>query len=1591
MLSALLLLVLLLLLLLQLPAVQNFTKNKFLDTLSERYNVDWQIDHVEVDFFDELTLEGIKILDQEGDTLIVAEKLWIDIGVFSLFQRVIQIDDIKLSNAIVKLYELEDNKMNYSFMMPDASQDSLDTANSSPWDYDLKSITLEESKFVYQTSEQNIQVYEKDIKLEIEELDLEKKIIRLGKVSLDGLEIAAYITPSDVPSSDFKMPSIGWTISTDELNIQKSDLKYSTDSTAITIAKLNSKIRNLNYKDDSIGVTIANIDAKINNKINLKNLSGDIQLAEDILQIPKLKVLTDRDRMSITDLYVDINDQLVKATRVDTKVSYGTLLEIEPFMPDSIYLSKNADFRLVGDAISFTPQSLKGKELELAYGEVLSVKGDLAMRLADKNGQRYVDANLVSSEINLKEVEKILPTITIPDSLRNFETLSLKGEMVGNINDLAINNLEIKIDEVFRGVLSGTLKDINNSERLFFDVAIDDLSADMAQLPIQKNDNIAIDSLGIIKYSGIVKGSLKDIKLDGDLNSDLGIAKLDVKLNIPDSIQAISYDGTVDLNRFKLGVLLKNSEFDEITISTKIKGQGIDLANLNSSVDGTISNFSYGGYKYEAVSLNAIVRDSSINGQLSIDDPNLKLAYTGIIEINESESIFDFTTDIDTINLASLGFIDNDISFSGAITSKFNFPLIPGSKGELMIEDFNMSNPSERFYADSISLLATKNNDSTFVDVRSDFMTLDIDGDYLIKDLPNALMKVLDHHLVLIDYDKVIATESKNMSISGELKTLKPLDIWMQHTLIQSKYVALNTRLNFVNNEVNGEVVMDSFFYANNKIEKLNIDINTNDPNLEIVATGENVDVDGTHVPNVILKNEFSTDAILSTFEAKDDDKLPRLKFAFETTKPDSALRISFTDSLILNQKDWLVSKGNQIDIFGNKLLVNNFELTDSNEFLTIQSTGDEGDDIDIKFKNFNIGQFTTLLTSEPSKLSGNIDGDVEIKDLFGEIYYLANLRIEDMIYDSTSVGVLSVEANDNPRTNILTTSLTLKGPSNDVVAKGTYNTQSQGLDFKYNIKSLQMKLLDPFFTEIFYDSEGVLSGKGKLAGTIDQPNLEGLVKLEEIGTTIAVNNVRYFVSDHEINFDNDSFKIGNLKISDRDNNESILTGEITHDFLDQFYLDLNMKTDEFLLLNTTAADNPVFYGKLMMDANAQIKGPPELLDISIVATTLESTDVTLSPLSAEQLLLEEDYITYGKPEDFEDITNEYLLKLSRLFPFKVDLNLDVTKDAKLSFVVDPVSGDKIDVTSTGDLLIIFNPDGQQEIYGTCTIDDGTYNFSYGDFISKKFQLKPGGTIRFNGDPLKALLDIEAIYTVYTSTYPLIRNEVALDDGGQSSARDRTNVEVYLSLDGTIENPIIGLDLKIPGQQSNSFVSSIDRKLIELRGEPNKMNTQVFNLLIFDSFLAEDNAVSGFSNIGSSIALSSISNLISNELNRLADNVIKGVDVRINVDSYDSSYANSGAGGTVTEVGLNVSKRLFNDRLSLSAGGNIDFADGLDSEQSYASLVGDFILEYKLVESGRLRLRVFSKSDYDRLLDENRNRNGISLFFNRAFDSKLKK
>ncbi|MGY0038366.1 translocation/assembly module TamB domain-containing protein [Pedobacter sp. NJ-S-72] len=134
------------------------------------------------------------------------------------------------------------------------------------------------------------------------------------------------------------------------------------------------------------------------------------------------------------------------------------------------------------------------------------------------------------------------------------------------------------------------------------------------------------------------------------------------------------------------------------------------------------------------------------------------------------------------------------------------------------------------------------------------------------------------------------------------------------------------------------------------------------------------------------------------------------------------------------------------------------------------------------------------------------------------------------------------------------------------------------------------------------------------------------------------------------------------------------------------------------------------------------------------------------------------------------------------------------------------------------------------------------------------------------------------------------------------------------------------------------------------------MNKQVFALLALGRFMA-DNPFESLAGGGgvSSMARSSVSNLLTEQLNNLASDLVKGVDINFGVNSSEDYSTGSMQQKTDLEVGL--SKKLLNDRLTVTVGSSFGLEGPQAPGQNSTNIAGNVNVEYALSADGRYRLR----------------------------------
>ncbi len=325
-------------------------------------------------------------------------------------------------------------------------------------------------------------------------------------------------------------------------------------------------------------------------------------------------------------------------------------------------------------------------------------------------------------------------------------------------------------------------------------------------------------------------------------------------------------------------------------------------------------------------------------------------------------------------------------------------------------------------------------------------------------------------------------------------------------------------------------------------------------------------------------------------------------------------------------------------------------------------------------------------------------------------------------------------------------------------------------------------------------------------------------------------------------------------------------------------------------------------------------------------------------------------------------------------FASELSLNIEADDKSQFTIVIDELNGDNIKVKGNAQLNTGIAPNGQLYLLGLYELTEGSYDLTF-EVLKKQFTIQKGSTMLWTGDPMAAQVDLTAIYTVKADIAAL---------GATQKDYGKIPLDVQLKIDGSLTSPVITFDIV-----ASSTLNSDDAKAIEqssglstLRNNPAELNKQVFALLVLNKFLTDQPTSSSSSGINAEgIARQSVSQLLTDQLNLLASNLVKGVDLNFNLNSQ------SEAGAARTDLNVGLSKAFLNDRLTVSVGRNFELENtGATSGGASNQIFDNLALNYALTKDGKYLIRAFRKNQYQAVLQGFIIETGVSFIVTLEYD-----
>ncbi|MFN3300774.1 MAG: translocation/assembly module TamB domain-containing protein, partial [Sediminibacterium sp.] len=444
--------------------------------------------------------------------------------------------------------------------------------------------------------------------------------------------------------------------------------------------------------------------------------------------------------------------------------------------------------------------------------------------------------------------------------------------------------------------------------------------------------------------------------------------------------------------------------------------------------------------------------------------------------------------------------------------------------------------------------------------------------------------------------------------------------------------------------------------------------------------------------------------------------------------------------------------------------------------------------------------------------------------------------------------------------------------------------------------------------------------------------------------------------------------------------NELVVNGSLTHTSGVDFKNNLTVRGKNFIAVDNAALLNSNVYGRGIISVDADVNGTISAPDIAGNIALQKGSKITF--VRQQIAASAKDQIGVIQFVDM-DTVKPWTLPIGNIDPPKksfyasalhYNLNIDVDKEAEFILVIDPITRDELSITGSAQLNAMLNPNGSISLIGAYNLSKGSYQLNY-SFLKRKFALQEGSTILFSGDPEMAEANITAVYEIEASPFDLIGTEIS-GNSSNDLFRQKMPFEVVLKVKGQVLEPQLSFDIKLKDKVAginSQMLTTIDNKLTQLRSDASGMNKEVFALLVMGRFIGEQSSdFFAGSNSGvkaDQVVKESVSRFLSDAVSQIASDLIKGVDIDVNlrtIDEYSSSTQR-------TDLGLALSKRFLDDRLTISVGKNftVEGNDPIAKGQNNAniSFLPDVSTAYKLSKDGRYILRAYRRNQYEAILD----------------------
>ena len=1029
-------------------------------------------------------------------------------------------------------------------------------------------------------------------------------------------------------------------------------------------------------------------------------------------------------------------------------------------------------------------------------------------------------------------------------------------------------------------------------------------------------------------------------------------------------------------------------------------GEGQTVAAAQADVE--VKNLVWNRYPYHDISLSGNYENSTAHFELGCRDPNLDVTAQGSIALGKgSFRGGEVYARVRNISPSSLGLVTpyGSASFSAELEGSCRHEASAVFSGDATVRNFTMSGGTRGDYALNAvraTLSPPDEGRRQRLSVNADFVDAVVEGDLRVRRLAEGMRTLMARALPGLMPRPSLATEDV-WHIAARVRQSDFFEKMLGANLSVDGEMSLGGTLDTGAGRTSLTAYADGFSIGTNSFRKTTAYVEGKGSQYHcLLQTAKKL---GPRTYTVAA-DLLTKDSLLHMQVDWAGDARRRYTGELSTSMrfyPRETGGVDFFTQIhptvfYLGDSLWHIDSG-ELSLRNRELAIRSFRVQHGRQGISVDGrlSPQRQDSIVADLQGIDVDYILSLIDFHAVEFGGEATGKLIFTNTASNPQLHADLHIPTFLFNGAYMGATDIKGRWNATDKRIYLDADMQLPRHEgrTHVAGYVSPPEKGLSLDIAASQTNLKFLQRYMEGIFSDFEGSASGEVRLYGPFKQLDFSG-----ELTATakarVDATGVAYTLDGGKVHVSPGVFHFDGFTMTDGRGGAGTASGKLMHNHLKNLSYDLSVEARHMLVYDQPKMHELPFYSTTTGSGRIHLLGSPGVLraDIELVpespsqltfemgGTTSVGTDNTLvrfhDGMRKAASMARSDAEATSGGGDSHSIQGGQGYVADPGIDVTLNMMVEMNPSAQVTVVTDPRADDRLTVYGEGPIRAVWRNKGELDMFGTYRLTRGTYKLSIQDVIRKDLTLQPGSSITFAGQPLKADLNLNAIYTV---------NGVSLSDlnYGAGFSQKSVRVDCILNIGGKAQSPQVSFDLDLHN------ISDDEKHMVrQLIATDEDMSRQVIYLLGIGRFYTANasGSVGMSGNAQQQQSAAAMRSFLSTTLTSQLNAAISSALGSQSHWSFGTNVSPGTMGWSDMEVDGLLQGRLFNDRLLIN--GNFGYRD----RPTYASnFVGDFDIRYLLTPRGSISLRAYSETTDRYFTKSSLTTQGLGISLKRDFSN----